>query len=615
MPSESESNEEIPNKRRKGVVRPETYKRNIIKESRTHGKEYINYKGKTICQKTPPHEIKCKCPAKCFKLITKEVLSDIWTTFYSMKDKNSQDIYLQSLIEKKEIKRRTKSKILIPIIENRNETNNMAVDEIDEEELEYGDQNVQTNFKRQNSFVYKLRVNGEFFTVCKNVFMATHGVTADRVRRLSFLLLNNKMPEDKRGKNISGNAIPGNICVEIHQHINRFNVKNTHYGGKPKKYLDARLNIVKVHQMFVKDYPDLAFKVKYNFYYKYFKENFDYTFGRPQVDVCSQCESLNTKIRDPALSESAKRSAAGELILHKKRAKKFYTELNTAKENKDDDTVVLCFDYMSNLPLPNIPVQEVFYMRQLWVNIFCVHDVKTNQAKMYMYHEGEARKSPNEVCSFLLHYFENCIHVNTKNIILFSDGAAGQNKNHTVVRFLMNLCDRGKFKTITHFFPIRGHSFLPCDRDFGSIKRLLRKTDRIYTPQQYAQLIIEASRCGRFTVHKVQTDEILNFKNWWPSSYKKTVSSDETSRRGSHKDDRITFKISSYKHFIFRHSLPGKVEVKTFINGLSSSTFTFRKTNLYANLPTTKAYNTGKVPINKKKIDDLKKLSEYTTDY
>lgn len=79
------------------------------------------------------------------------------------------------------------------------------------------------------------------------------------------------------------------------------------------------------------------------------------------------------------------------------------------------------------------------------------------------------------------------------------------------MRFLMNLSVRGKFETITHFFPVRGHSFLPCDRDFGSIKILLRKTDRINTPQQYAQLIIETSRCGLFSLHKVQTDEILNF--------------------------------------------------------------------------------------------------------
>lgn len=114
--------------------------------SESESNEDVNYKGKTICQKTPPHEIKCKCPVKCFKLITKEVLSDICRTFYSMENKNVQDCYLQTLIEKKEIKRRTKSKVLI-----------------------------QKDFKRQNSFFYKLLVNGKFFTVCKNDFNATHG--------------------------------------------------------------------------------------------------------------------------------------------------------------------------------------------------------------------------------------------------------------------------------------------------------------------------------------------------------------------------------------------------------------------------------------------------------
>lgn len=78
--------------------------------------------------------------------------------------------------------------------------------------------------------------------------------------------------------------------------------------------------------------------------------------------------------------------------------------------------------------------------------------------------------------------------------------------NETGYDHIMNLCDRGKFVTITHFFSIRGHSFLPCDGNFGSIKRLLRKTDRIYTLQQYAQLIIKASRCDSFSVHKVQID-------------------------------------------------------------------------------------------------------------
>lgn len=72
--------------------------------------------------------------------------------------------------------------------------------------------------------------------------------------------------------------------------------------------------------MFMKDHPNLANKMKYSFYHRYFKENFGYTFGRPQVDVCSPCESLKTKLWNPALCDGAKRSAAGELVLHKRRA-------------------------------------------------------------------------------------------------------------------------------------------------------------------------------------------------------------------------------------------------------------------------------------------------------
>lgn len=54
------------------------------------------------------------------------------------------------------------------------------------------------------------------------------------------------------GKSKSGNAIAGNICIRIHQHIEKFDVKESHYGGQPKKILDAQLNIVKMHNMFFK---------------------------------------------------------------------------------------------------------------------------------------------------------------------------------------------------------------------------------------------------------------------------------------------------------------------------------------------------------------------------
>lgn len=402
----------------------------------------------------------------------------------------------------------------------------------------------------------------------------------------------------------------------MHEHILKFEVKETHYGGNLRKYLDARLNIVKMYELFQNEHPHLKDVVKYNFYYHYFKENFGYSFGRPQVDVCSKCESLSVKMKDPGLSENAKRNVAAELMIHKRRAKMFYSTLKTASENQDDDTVALCFDYMQNLPLPLIPVQEVFYMRQLWVNVFCIHDLKSNKAKLYLYHEGEANKCPDEVCSFLLHYLQNEVPNTVKTLFLFSDGAAGQNKNHTTLRFLMNLCDRGQFKKIIHYFPLRGHSFLPCDRDFGSIKRILRRTDRIYTPQEYADLIVKASKVGRFfSIHQVRTDEIISFKDWWPRYYKKTTNSDETSGRRISKYQRIPLKITAYKEFIYSLDTSGKVIAKPFINGMISSTFSLQKSNTAPELPTQKAYPAGKVPINKKKLDDVRKLMEYTKGY
>ena len=204
---------------------------------------------------------------------------------------------------------------------------------------------------------------------------------ANRVRRLCDLLVAQKSAKDLRGISRSGNAIAGEICVMIHNQISKFEVKETHYVGRLKHYLDARLNVKIMHEMFLKDHPEYENKVKYSFYRKFFLENFDYGFGRPQVDVCSKCESLKVKLLDPSLSDNAKWNVTADMIIHRRHATKFYTTLKTESHNKEDDTVALVFDYMQNQPLPLIPVQEVFYLRQLWVNIFCIHNLSTNTSK------------------------------------------------------------------------------------------------------------------------------------------------------------------------------------------------------------------------------------------
>lgn len=574
--SDSSDDEPVP-KRKRGVTKEKTYKRNIIREARVTGAGYVSYSGVQVPPKTKPENLICKCSAKCSININEKVIDDNWNYFHSLQSKNSQDAYIQTLVEVKEVKRRKKVGLGLqnPELESDNEQ----------------------TFKRNHTYLYSLKINGVLNHVCKNVFMKMYGISRKRLERICQLLLRNTTPKDKRGQNRSGNAVPGNVCVRIHEQISKYEVKVTHYGGKEKKYLDARLSITKMHDMFINENPDLKDTVKYNFYYTYFLENFGYSFGRPQVDVCSMCESLKAKLRDQNLNDNAKRAAAAELMIHKRRASKFYSTMKEMSKNQDEDTAAVCFDFMQNLPLPNIPVQEIFYMRQLWVNVFCIHDLKSNKSKMYMYHEGEGNKSPDEVCSFLLNYINTEVPNTVKNLTLFSDGPSGQNKNHTVVRFLMNLCDRGRFDTITHNFPVRGHSFSPCDRDFGAIKRIIKKIDRIYIPEEYIELVLRASKTNRFTVHKVTHNDLISFKKWWPQSYKKVTNSDETSGRGVPKEQKEIFKISQYRQFCYNKNTCGKVVVLPFIGTGTHSTFTLLKAASPPNLPTEMAYPSGKVSI------------------
>ena len=78
----------------------------------------------------------------------------------------------------------------------------------------------------------------------------------------------------------------------IHEHISKVEVRETS-GAGIKQYLDAGLNIFKMFLMFQMDHSELRGKVKYSFYYRYFKENFSLSFGRPQVDVCTRILNQN----------------------------------------------------------------------------------------------------------------------------------------------------------------------------------------------------------------------------------------------------------------------------------------------------------------------------------
>lgn len=184
--------------------------------------------------------------------------------------------------------------------------------------------------------------------------------------------MNSSRPIDKRGRHGNrGNALPDAIICKIHAHISAFTTKETHYGSKLLKYLESTLTVKKMYEMFCLENGDLAKRVKYEYYLKQFNENFGYRFGRPQVDVCPTCEELSVKLKSQVLNDSAKRVANTKLIVHKRRASKLYKKIEYVRglcaQNQHIGAIV--FDFMQNLPLPDMLVNGMFYLRKLWLYI------------------------------------------------------------------------------------------------------------------------------------------------------------------------------------------------------------------------------------------------------
>lgn len=98
-------------------------------------------------------------------------------------------------------------------------------------------------------------------------------------------------------------------------------------------------------------------------------------FGKLQIDTFCFCEEKKVRIRSPHLNDNSK-IASEEVMVHMRRAKHFTTVLNeTTKKSKENENILgLVFDYMQNISSPKIPVQEIFYLRQLTVNVFCVYN-------------------------------------------------------------------------------------------------------------------------------------------------------------------------------------------------------------------------------------------------
>ena len=163
--------------------------------------------------------------------------------------------------------------------------------------------------------------------------------------------------------------ITSSITKQVKEHIKSFPAMRSHYSrskNKRRRYLSPLLSVAEMHRLYVEKYEGGVKNsvVKYHYYNKVFNENFNLSFGYPKTDTCGTCEEFMVKLS--ALPDGSQEKLATQEMHedHLRSAEKFYSGLRfdteMAKQNSDIRTVT--FDFQQNLPLPHLPVGDLFYM-------------------------------------------------------------------------------------------------------------------------------------------------------------------------------------------------------------------------------------------------------------
>lgn len=337
-------------------------------------------------------------------------------------------------------------------------------------------------------------------------------------------------PIDNRGKHHNRphklSEVSKNV---IRNHIKSFKGRKTHYSlhKTSKLYLPEELNVKKMHNMFSQKFPDV--KISYETYRTIFSTEFNIGFGFPRLDTCSQCdiniakmkglESERFNLATRGMTESLQfrqverniRNLKIEIKLHKLKADQFYKRKREAKISSQRvlSTEAICLDFSKNLPLPNITTNDVYYKRQLSLYSLNIHVLSTSQAIFYTFPETVGNKGSDSVSSLLHHFVFNYLNEEVQHLEIFCDSCGGQNKNYTVFRLLHYIVHVEKrLQSIKLTFPIRGHSYLECDKDFG----LINQKSRAEVPEDWIE-VFKSARVKPMPFEVVEVEQ-SNFKNW-----------------------------------------------------------------------------------------------------
>lgn len=483
-----------------------------------------------------------------------------------------------------------------------------------------------------SSYSYRVRIqiDGNFIDVpvCIKAFISIHGVTSRRIQtiRESLSAIGTVKP-DGRGKHSNRpHKLTDAVKVCVKTFLDSLKGRKSHYSLKKsdKIYLSDELNISKLWTMYQESNPNC--KISYDSFREIFNHDYNFSFGYPRKDTCSTCDS--NKSKKAAFETSIASASEAEKIilqndldkllveekLHLSKSAKFYElkSLYKRKSRKSPDLEAITMDYQKNLHCPNITTNDVYYKRQLNFVSFNIHVLSDQTSVFYTYDESVAKKGADDVCSMIDHFVSSILPENVRKLVIFCDSCAGQNKNYTVIRYLHYLVtQKNRFDRVNVVFPIRGHSYLECDRDMS----LINQRSYVEVPEEW-RCVIRNSRLkpSPFTVIDCKQDMFKAWTNFLKPMYKQTCPMPTRPIRCLRVDSstpRLVYHRSTFCGCYFSHEITPNLNMRRGKKNRAGKGQNRQNRIINTPIEELKPLYTGPIPISSAKYQDLQSLTKF----
>ena len=207
------------------------------------------------------------------------------------------------------------------------------------------------------------------------------------------------------------------------------------------------------------------------------------------------------------------------------------------------------FDFARQVHYPSNPLQPgpIYFLTPRKVAIFGVCcEAIPRQENFVIDEASDTGKGVNTVVSLLDYYFSH-YGLGETTTSLHADNCCGQNKNNTMMQYLMWRVLTGLHHTINLHFTITGHTKFSPDACFGLVKRKFRQAD-VSSLDDLARVVKESAACNICQLVGAQDGStIVPSRDWagFLSSHFRRLDG-----------------IKQYHHFRFERDHPGVVFLK-----------------------------------------------------